>query len=200
MPEPLRDLIRFALALWREWQVLLTGGSIVALLALWAFATGKTMPQNLAWLVIGLTFVMAAFLAWRKEATAAANISQENGCQSESSVPLRVFIEQDPQALCEIYDRHTRIIADQMTSAYKGKWLRVEVEVAQVSHYYPKGSYIVVGRRSRLLFVLVFNSEWRDHISVIYKGQMVLVIGRLNEIGSGEINLIECEIFASDAR
>jgi len=55
MPEPLRDLIRFALALWREWQVLLTGGSIVALLALWAFATGKTIPQNLAWLVIGLT-------------------------------------------------------------------------------------------------------------------------------------------------
>lgn len=62
-----RDFLFFIRALWREWAVLLTGGSIVALLALFTLSTGRTVPQSINWLVIGITLMLAAFLSWRVE-------------------------------------------------------------------------------------------------------------------------------------
>lgn len=35
--------------------------------SLWALSTGKPLPYNLGWLIIGLTFVLASFMAWRRE-------------------------------------------------------------------------------------------------------------------------------------
>jgi hypothetical protein len=62
----LRDFVSFLHALWNEWKVLLTGGSIIAALAIWGML-GKSLPYHLGQLVIGLTLVIAAFFAWRKE-------------------------------------------------------------------------------------------------------------------------------------
>ena len=63
----LRDFLAFVAALWHEWAVLLTGGSIIALLSLWNFAGRKPVPQSANWLIVGITFILASFLAWRKQ-------------------------------------------------------------------------------------------------------------------------------------
>jgi len=62
-----KDFIEFTRALWEQWKALLTGGSIIALLSLWDFATRKVVPRSLDWLILGLTLLIAAFLSWRKE-------------------------------------------------------------------------------------------------------------------------------------
>jgi hypothetical protein len=63
----LRDLSAYIVALWREWKALLTGGSIIALASLWMYSHSKPIPANVNWLIVGLTLVLASFLAWRKQ-------------------------------------------------------------------------------------------------------------------------------------
>jgi hypothetical protein len=63
----LRDFASFLRSIWREWRSLLTGGSVIAILALWNMAGGRSISQSVNWLVLGLTLVLAAFLAWRRE-------------------------------------------------------------------------------------------------------------------------------------
>ena len=73
----LRDLADFVWALWREWKVLLTGGSLIALVTIWALATGVAVPYNLGWLIIALTFIGAAFMSWRRERQQAQAINAQ---------------------------------------------------------------------------------------------------------------------------
>lgn len=63
----LRDFFEFVRALWKEWQALLTGGSIIALLWLLETVIRKPAIPSVNWLIVGLTFMIAAFFAWRKE-------------------------------------------------------------------------------------------------------------------------------------
>jgi len=62
----IRDFAFFLRALWREWRVLLTGGSIVAVLVLINLG-GRSIPRKVNWSIIGITFILAAFRAWRNE-------------------------------------------------------------------------------------------------------------------------------------
>lgn len=63
----LRNVGLYLLALWRQWKVLLTGGSIMAVVAIWALFTNRGLPYNLGWLILGLTFIAASFMSWRRE-------------------------------------------------------------------------------------------------------------------------------------
>ena len=63
----LKSVGRYVKALWAQWKVLLTGGSVMALVAIWALATNRGLPYSAGWLILGITFVAASFLAWRHE-------------------------------------------------------------------------------------------------------------------------------------
>ena len=39
----------------------------MALVAFWALATGESLPYNVGLLILGVTFIGASFLAWKKE-------------------------------------------------------------------------------------------------------------------------------------
>jgi hypothetical protein len=63
----LRDLLDYIASLWREWKLLLTGGSIAALVTIWADTSGVAMPPNLGWTVVAATLLTAGFTSWRHE-------------------------------------------------------------------------------------------------------------------------------------
>jgi hypothetical protein len=63
----LADICAFLVAIWHEWKTLLTGGTIIAIAWLIQTARDKTNPQSINWLIVGVTLICAAFLAWRKE-------------------------------------------------------------------------------------------------------------------------------------
>ena len=44
-----------------------TGGSIIAMAWFAQVLTNKPLPPGINWLIVALTFLMAAFLGWRKE-------------------------------------------------------------------------------------------------------------------------------------
>jgi len=51
----------------RERGVLLTGGSIMALVVIWARITGRARPYDIECLIFGLTLVVVSFMALRRE-------------------------------------------------------------------------------------------------------------------------------------
>jgi hypothetical protein len=73
----LRSFGLYLKALWSQGKVLLTGGTLMALMAFWALATGESLPYNVGLLILGLTFIGASFLAWKKEHDKASSSSEE---------------------------------------------------------------------------------------------------------------------------
>ncbi len=56
---------------------MLTGGTIVAVLSLWAMAVGRPIPQYVNWLILGCVLVLSSFMAWRKQSIRIAALSSE---------------------------------------------------------------------------------------------------------------------------
>ena len=76
--------------------MLLTGGSIIALLQLTAFLSSWPAPKQINWLIVALTFIFASFMAWRTErqrttsAEAAAADHQKRLGRPEVSLDYRI--------------------------------------------------------------------------------------------------------------
>src|ERR1700683_1938553 len=108
-----RDFARFVLAAWNEWKVLLTGGTLIALLFVIGTVRGKTMPPEINWLVLGLTLISAAFLAWRKEWI-------ENG---------KDFVDVTPEQLANLVRGVTGVAALSRLRPYRNKRIKVSGEI-----------------------------------------------------------------------
>jgi hypothetical protein len=105
----LRDFVFFLRALWRQWKVLLTGGSVMALLAMWTLVHGQHLPDGVGWLVVGLTFMLAAFFSWRSEWIKAG----------------RDFVEIDFKGVSDHCSELTEPQSDRFMSRYAGKRIKV---------------------------------------------------------------------------
>lgn len=57
---------QYVRALWKHWEKRLTGGSLIALAAIWALS-GKTLWPKIGMGIIGATFLASGFGAWREE-------------------------------------------------------------------------------------------------------------------------------------
>jgi len=57
----------FLSAILHEWRVLLTGGSVVAIIMAYALATGRAPIQPVGWTALSLTLLGAIYQAWRRE-------------------------------------------------------------------------------------------------------------------------------------
>lgn len=60
-------LVKYLTALWRHWVLLVTGGSLIAIVAIYAFVTSKGVVEPWGWLIAGATFVSASYFTWRDE-------------------------------------------------------------------------------------------------------------------------------------
>lgn len=63
----IKDACLYLLALWEQWIIALTGGLIIGGLTLWDRAVGKPLSPETNWLIVAATFIVASFMAWRKE-------------------------------------------------------------------------------------------------------------------------------------
>jgi hypothetical protein len=77
IPELLTDLAVFIRALLRRWQAYMTGGLVIALVALWEHYARKSVAGSLfGWGAIGFLAV-AVFLTWRAEHRTAKSANQQ---------------------------------------------------------------------------------------------------------------------------
>jgi len=173
----LRDFFEFVRALWKEWQPLLTGGSIIALLWLLETVSRKPAIPSVNWLIVGLTFMIAAFFAWRKEWI--------RGGQG--------LANRTPKQLIGLFEGRTGIHADSFAKHYIGKRIRV------------KGSIVDVSVLGLAAFVYLLTDEdvtvhamlarWNVGPFVpLAKGTVVTVVGRITDLSGGSIDLRDIDL------
>jgi hypothetical protein len=181
----LRDFARFLFAVWNEWKVLLTGGTLIALLFIVGALRNKPMPPNVNWLVLGLTLVAAAFLAWRREWI-------ENG---------KGFVDITPEQLTNLVDSVTRIAAQSSLKPYRNKWIKVTGRIQEVSHLIFPYMFVRLLRGERPGIGVNLNlPRWRAKSFIpLPRGTTVTVVGRIAEVGSYEIRLTNAELISVGA-
>jgi hypothetical protein len=175
-----RDFSSFVAALWREWKVLLTGGSIVAILALLHFFGVKSLPQNVeqsvSWLIVGLTLILAAFFAWRRQWIDAD----------------RNFLTLPLEELTRLTEDCTKVHANTLIRPYLGKKIRCP---ATIDNVYPDKHLAFVTMKHGALQITLRLPRWKIRPFVpLPKGTIVTVVGRIYAISKDAITLTNCHI------
>jgi hypothetical protein len=176
----LRDFACFALAVWAEWKILLTGGTIMAGLALWNSSVGRSLSPSVSLPVVGVTLVLAAFFAWRKEWIRGG----------------RGFIVVDPKSLVKLFDGRTDVYARTLIRPYVGRWTKITGEIRDIR----TGPFVSL---VRLLIndtpVDLELSRWKLGPFVpLPSGTLVTVAGRISSISSISVSLRNCELMEVD--
>jgi hypothetical protein len=196
----IRDFAAFLSALWHEWKILLTGGSIVAVLALLSFGGVKSIPQYVNWLIIGVTFVMAVFHAWRNERTNVARTKRDVSTEVPvpASAPERIVIDVTPEYLMGFYKEHTDVQAAKLAESYIGKWIKQSGKVANVASSESMRTWEVYFADSRAEYIvsLAFDQTWADRVSVLKRGEQISVLGQIGRFDGSHLHLVHCELLA----
>jgi hypothetical protein len=113
--------------------------------------------------------------------------------------PGRVFIDIALEALTEPFEQHTTVQAQRLVSTYLGRWMRLSGKVRDVRsqdgegwHVSPDLPWLGLGRMPAV--GLYFQPRWKDHISVLRRGDPFLLDGKLTEIHQFAIVFEECEL------
>jgi hypothetical protein len=173
----LRDFVCFLRAIWSEWKVLLTGGTIFAALTVFSLSTGRTLPRMVNWLTLVVTLILAAFFAWRKEWVAG-----NSG-----------LLDVTPDELVERFENRTTTQVKAMLTPYIGKRIKIRGTLSNV--------------RAGVLFTLVslndFNEvriyaripPWKSKVfGMLTRGTVLTMAGRISDIESSQIELVACTL------
>jgi len=179
----LRDFSAFLRAFWRQWLVLLTGGSVIAVIAIWNLAGRGAPPQQVNWLILGLTLVLAAFFSWREEWIRAG----------------RDLVDIDFSEVRRITDGYTDIQSAQFLRKYVGKRYQVRAKIRNVSYSQLIGwnAFLYLDLEGITIAMMYFR--WNPNISgmaVLPKGTEITVSGRVSEINFHSVFLRSCYVVA----
>jgi hypothetical protein len=172
----LRDFFAFLRAFWDEWKVLLTGGTIIAALALWTFGTGKAIPRAIDWLILGLTLMLAAFFSWRKQWVAGK----------------RGFIDISPAELAKLCRDRTTFQAAAVIEPYIGKSIRVRLFFNDAATLFPFCVYAHLSDSET--FYGVWTTFWvplskRKVFMALQKGMLLTIAGRISSVEAYTVRL-----------
>jgi hypothetical protein len=174
----LRDFTSFVAALWREWKVLLTGGSIVAVLSLWNLAGWKPLPHDVNWLVLGMTFILASFAAWRREWI-------DSG---------KDFINVPPAELIKLFASGTSVLGRTLVKPYIGKRLRVTGTVYNIENNGFFSPSFVFLSDPGVFVALWIPSRKMGPFMLLPRGTVISVAGRIQSVYSSGIRMWNCEL------
>ena len=87
----------------------------MALVAIWALGTGKSLPYNIGWLILGLTFIASSFSAWRREYRQGA-VDRENHRsdlreRDQTNQTLEALREQNRRLASDLFKRDQAAMA-----------------------------------------------------------------------------------------
>jgi hypothetical protein len=173
--------LEFLVSIWAEWKVLLTGGSILAILSLVGLATGKTAPRNVNWAVLGATLILAAFAAWRKEW-----IQNSRGF-------IDVKIDEITKSVRGVTDVYARI----KRKPFLHKWVRITGTVSAVSPMFPPVPAVYVSVECEKCSVFFFVPFWKaGYFTPLAAGTEITLAGRIVDISSYRLKLASVELLS----
>jgi hypothetical protein len=104
----------------------------------------------------------------------------------------RVFIKQPPEDLVAYFDQHTALEATRLTEPYVGKWFSVSGPIFNIQPPNLGGDFqVALANQSVYLY---FEKTWLDEFSVLKKGDVISVVGRITRIDTLGITAEKCEL------
>ncbi|MGA2711665.1 MAG: hypothetical protein ABSG41_01050 [Bryobacteraceae bacterium] len=180
------------------------GGSIFAAIAIWGFITSRSVPTNIAYLALAVTFVWAGFRAWTKEAHESARLrlalSSLPSTQSEPERRGLIFVNENPSFLTKFFDGHTSIQAKALLQPYLNKWMRIPnvtvFDISETGMFNPRPR--VSGKSDDGTFVFMnFEEPWHEQILILRAGSVIEIIGQIELVDQGMISFGKCEILSA---
>jgi hypothetical protein len=117
----------------------------------------------------------------------------------------RSFVNITLEELLRVFDEHTKIQARTLISDFIGKWMIVSGPLGDVGEF-TSFSQVTFAHRPSLpldthyfdtVYMYFRNKKWVDRLSIMNKGDNITVIGRIREVGPGELHLDNCELIDS---
>jgi hypothetical protein len=186
-----RYFVSFLAAVLRQWGVIVSGGVIVGLIALFEHFSGRSLAGWPLKVAIGLSLLAAVFFAWRKER------------QQWERVGGLAPLSATPRELMSAYDGRTTSQGEKLAEAYKGKWLKVEGTISDAVEYGLTmaliGSSVIVTLAPILSYgmpavFLRFGIKWRSPLSVLTSKETIVVLGQIEKVEKHNIWLKRCEL------
>ena len=199
-----REFVSFLRSLWSEAKALVMGGSIFAVIAIWGLTTRRTVSTDVAYLALGVTFIWAGFLAWRKEAHESARLrSALHDVLSRQDRPTfdrpgLIFVNEEPSFFARLFDGHTSIQSTKLIEPYMGKWMRLSIDVADISEA-SASQHRVHGFKDQTSIFMYFEKQWQEQVSILRSRSVIEVVGQIRNIDRGMLRLESCEIISAAA-
>src|ERR1700675_2557128 len=126
----------------------------------------RSIPQKVNWFIVGVTFILAAFFAWRNEWINAG----------------RGFIDIDFAMIEKAFEGRTTREADQMVRHYLGRRAQVTGALSEVSPGVD-ATLIRLHVGDGYVFTFIYPWNWRlKRISTLPKGTVVTLNGRISGV------------------
>ena len=126
------------------------------------------------------------------------NLPMLSNPSEESLEEERFFSPRTPAELVASIDGLTDVMAEKMTEVHIGHWMRVEGIIANVGQSFSRDTTFMSVRVSDEEITRVslsFDSRiWHRRVSSFAKGDRVSAIGKIDEVSSSNVYLVECEL------
>ena len=159
-------------------------------------AATSTGTNPVAWFVV-LMFILAVFAFHRPRSRNREEIlSPRTPPRSEldHSPPVeRIFIDESPTYLIELYKNRTSIQGNALAAAYLNKWVTVTGNVADIDEIFDGGLLVIILSNDKIVSAH-FPKKEREKISHVAHGTTITIHGELQRINDHSITLCNCEI------
>lgn len=95
----------YAKALWHQWKVFLTGGSLMALTVIYSFATAHSISKPWGWGLLAGTLLLSSFGAWKEEHLKNEAFADDKARMEITDLSAWGGMPDDPQFFFGIYVR-----------------------------------------------------------------------------------------------
>ncbi len=176
------DFRAFLNSLWEEWKMLLTGGSISAILVLYGSWSGKSLAHLAGLSFLGLTLLRAVFLSWRKQWREAA----------------KNFVDISPASLIELREGKTSPLAKTLLRPYIGKRMKVTGTFYDVSDFLFWYKLVHLYSGGALIAAQVSHWSAKKYIP-LPKGIVITLTGTIAAISDSAVSLSGIELVANSS-
>ena len=107
----------------------------------------------------------------------------------------RIIVDIPPADLTKLYHLYTGVQAEKLIAIYIGKWMRVAGPFGEADSF---GSFIQVmfkpPQYGIQYFYMYFGMEWAERLSVLQRGTIINVLGRIRAVEGSGFHLEACEL------
>lgn len=173
-------------AIYYGWVSLMSGVAGVVLLVLLVFWGDqytylKDNKKTFVWMAF-ICLIVAGFSAWRKERQRWERLAGSTVCSLT------------PEELVKVFDGRTTAQGDALAKNYIGKWIKVSGSIDDVTTASRRRVTNVNLETDAPYIILIFRGKAADSLSMLRKGDIISVFGRIDLIARDAVRLESCEL------